>query len=195
MTRNQTREQLIDVGTEIIGLHGFNTTGINAVLSRAGVPKGSFYYYFPSKEDFGLAVIDSYAAEYSRRIDGFLLDTSFSPLERILNYMTSNVENMESGACKRGCLLGNLGQELSSQNETFRARLDAVFKGWQEQFARCLEEAKAAGEIDVDADSEELAGFVLSGWEGAILRAKMMQSTAPMRTFIEIMFTQVLRPS
>lgn len=195
MTRNQTREELIKVGTEIIGLHGFNTTGINAVLSQAGVPKGSFYYYFLSKEDFGMAVLDTYAADYTQRIDGFLLDAGFSPLERILNYMTSVVETMEGGGCKRGCLLGNLGQELSSQNETFRARLDAVFRGWQQQFARCLDEARAAGEIASDADTEALAIFLLAGWEGAMLRAKVMQSTAPMRTFIRIVFEQLLLPA
>lgn len=193
MSRAQTREELIKAGTEIIGLHGFGTTGINAVLSEAGVPKGSFYYYFPSKEAFGLAIIDNFAEEYAARIDGFLQDKQHSPLIRIRNYMGAGIVHMEAGKCRRGCLLGNLGQELSSQNETFRARLDAVFKGWQQQFARCLDEARAAGEIAADSDTRQLAEFLLVGWEGAILRAKMRQSAAPMRAFIDVVFEQLLQ--
>ncbi|MEX2515313.1 MAG: TetR family transcriptional regulator C-terminal domain-containing protein [Gammaproteobacteria bacterium] len=195
MTRAHTREELIKVGTEIIGLHGFGTTGINAVLSTAGIPKGSFYYYFSSKEDFGLAVIEASAADYARQIDDFLSDTASSPITRIRNYMQAGMARIGAGQCKRGCLIGSLSQELSSHNETFRARLDAVFEGWKQQFSRCLDEAKVAGEIAADADTDQLAEFLLAGWQGAILRAKMNQSTRPMQAFIETVFGQILTPA
>lgn len=193
MTRTQTREELIQVGTDIIALHGFGTTGINAVLSTANVPKGSFYYYFSSKDDFGMAIIEHSAQAYAERIDGFLKDTSFSPVERIRNYMTNGMAAVGASECKRGCLIGNLSQELSSQNEKFRARLDEVFRGWQAQFAECLDAAKAAGEIPAASDTQQLAEFLLAGWQGAILRAKMGQSIAPMQAFIDIVFSQVLK--
>ncbi len=195
MSRTETRNELIKVGTEIISQHGFSTTGINAVLSTAGVPKGSFYYYFSSKEDFGLAVIDDSAQAYAERIDSFLSDSNYSPLTRIANYMKSSMANIEAGECKTGCLIGNLSQELCSQNEKFRARLDEVFRGWQRQFARCLDEAKGAGEIAPDADTERLAEYLLAGWQGAILRSKMCKTVAPMQSFMDIAFSQVLRPA
>lgn len=195
MTRTETRDELIKVGTEIIGQHGFSTTGINAVLSTAGIPKGSFYYYFSSKEDFGLAVIDASAQAYAERIDSFLSDTGYTPLERIRNYMKAVMANIEAGECKTGCLIGNLSQELSSQNEKFRARLDDVFLGWQQQFARCLDEARAAGEIAADTDTEKLAEYLLAGWQGAILRSKMCKNAAPMQSFMDIVFSQVLKPA
>lgn len=195
MTRTETRDELIKVGTEIIGQHGFSTTGINAVLSTAGVPKGSFYYYFSSKEDFGLAIIDASAAAYAERIDSFLSDRQYPPLERIRNYMKSVMANIEAGECKTGCLIGNLSQELSSQNEKFRARLDDVFLGWQQQFARCLDEAKQAGEIAADTDTKKLAEYLLAGWQGAILRSKMCKNVAPLQSFMDIVFSQVLRPA
>jgi len=195
MTRTETREELIKVGTEIIGQHGFSTTGINAVLSTAEVPKGSFYYYFSSKEDFGLAVIDASAEAYAERIDGFLADTRYSPLQRIRNYMEAVKDNIAAGECKTGCLIGNLSQELSSQNEKFRARLDQVFLGWQRQFARCLDEARAAGELAADTDTEQLAEYLLAGWQGAILRSKMCKNVAPLQSFLDICFRQVLRPA
>lgn len=193
MTRTATRDELIKVGTEIIALHGFNTTGLNAVLSTAGVPKGSFYYYFASKEEFGLAVIENFAADYAAKLDSFLLNEKFTPLQRIRNYLKDGVSGMTQCQCMRGCPIGNLSLELAGHNETFRARLDAVFRDWHKRFTRCFAEAREAGEIAADVDVKQLADVMLSGWEGAILRAKVMKSAAPMRTFVEVFFNKLLR--
>ncbi|MBA2409209.1 MAG: TetR family transcriptional regulator C-terminal domain-containing protein [Gammaproteobacteria bacterium] len=192
MTRTATRSELVRVGTEIIAQHGFNTTGLNAVLRSAGVPKGSFYYYFASKEEFGLAVIENFADEYATRLDSFLLNAKFTPLQRIRNYFKDGVASMNRCQCMHGCPIGNLSLELAGQNETFRARLDAVFRDWQKRFAQCFAEAAKVGEIAADSDAKQLAEFMLSGWEGAILRAKVMKSAAPMKAFVEVFFNRVL---
>ncbi len=192
MTRIETRQSLIKVGTDVIGSHGFNPTGLNTVLKTAGVPKGSFYYYFASKEDFGLAIIDEFAIAYNEKIASFLSDTKVSPLQRIRNYLQNGLETISEGKCKRGCLIGTLGQELSSQNETFRVRLDQVFEGWKQQFSLCLQAAIDCGELAEDNDIHQLAEFLLSGWQGAILRAKMNSSVAPLQAFIDTTFDRVL---
>lgn len=193
MTRTETRDELIRVGRDIIRRQGFNHTGLNAVLSRANVPKGSFYYYFASKEQFGLAVIDQFAADYARRLETFLENDRVSPLQRIRDYLEDGVAIMEESACTAGCLIGNLGQELAAQSEVFRVRLEAVFGDWERSLARCLQTARGAGEIDPGREADELAAFLLTGWEGAILRAKVTKSVAPMRAFIDVLFAQVLK--
>ena len=193
INRTDTREELVRVGTEIIAKKGFNTTGIDAVLKTAGVPKGSFYYYFPSKEAFGVAVIDHFAVEYQRKLDSYLTDQRFSPLTRIRNYLEAGVCAAGNHRCSHGCPIGNLSQELASQNEKFRTRLEQVFIAWQRRLADCLEQARQAGEIAADSDVERLAEFLLMGWEGAILRAKVTQSVKPMRDFITILFSKVLK--
>lgn len=192
MTRIETRKLLIDVGTRVIGNQGFNPTGLSTLLQTAGVPKGSFYYYFASKEDFGLAIIDETATEYAELIAGYLQDERFTPLTRIRHYLQSGLERIRDGQCKRGCLIGTLGQELSTQSETFRARLDGVFEGWKQQFSICLQAAKTSGELPADVDVMQLAEFLLSGWQGAILRAKMQQNVAPLEAFISLIFLYVL---
>jgi TetR/AcrR family transcriptional repressor of nem operon len=154
--------------------------------------RGRFYYYFASKEDFGLAIIDETAAEYAALIDDYLQDPRFTPLARIHNYLLAGLQRIRDGQCKRGCLIGTLGQELSSQNETFRARLDGVFEGWKQQFSQFLQAAKTVGELPADADVMQLAEFLLSGWQGAILRAKMQQNIAPLEAFITLLFKHVL---
>ncbi|WP_298273499.1 TetR/AcrR family transcriptional regulator [Geobacter sp.] len=193
MDRNETRATIIRIGTDLISRQGFNATGIDAVLKEAGVPKGSFYYYFRSKEEFGLAVIDHFAERYDQRLDTFLNDEEVTPLNRIRNYLESGLARLEQNQCSKGCLIGNLGQELADQNERFRVRLDEIFRSWKERFAACLGEAQRGGGLAPELDSNVVAGFILSGLEGAILRAKVMKSPQPLRDFIETLFATVLR--
>lgn len=193
--RTDKRNQLIRVGREIIVQRGFNAASLNDILNTAGVPKGSFYYYFASKEDFGLAIIDDFAFEYYNHLKNILEDQRFSPLMRLRNYFESRIAQMQSSECTHGCLIGNLAQELSAQNELFRHRLNQVFTDWEKSFARCLRAAYETGEIADDSHLDDLAKFILSSWEGAILQAKVTKSIVPMQTFVKIIFDQVLGKS
>ena len=193
MDKKNTRSDIIRIGTELISRQGYNATGIEMVLKEAGVPKGSFYHYFKSKEEFGLAVMDVFADYYSQRMTALLQDTALSPLTRIRTLLEGSLQRFSKNQCSKGCLIGNLGQEMADQNERFRARLDEIFDDWRTLFAGCLSEAQTAKELDSRLDAEALASFILSGWEGAILRAKVMKSPQPLQDFIEILFTVTLR--
>ncbi len=193
MEKKDTKAEIIAKGTEMISLNGYNATGIDAVLKQVNVPKGSFYHYFGSKEDFGLAVIDRFAERYRQRLETYLDDVEVTPLNRIRNYLESGLARFAQNQCAKGCLIGNLGQELADQNERFRSRLDEIFQSWRVHFAACLREAQDLGELAPDLDVNIIAGFMLSGWEGAILRAKVMKSPQPMRDFIETLFSTVLK--
>lgn len=192
MNRSTTRNELICAGSRLIARQGFNGTGLNAILAAAKVPKGSFYYYFTSKEDFGLAVIEHLDAEYSARLDQLLLDKRTSPLARLRTYFQAGIDEVRAHDYGHGCVIGNLSQELAAQNETFRGRLDTVFADWSRRLACCIDEAREAGEITSTTDSRQLAEFILNGWEGAIMRAKLMRSTAPMKSFADLLFRYLL---
>lgn len=194
MKQAATRDRLIEAGAELIAQHGYNATGINAVLKASGVPKGSFYHYFSSKEDFGLAVIVSFAAAYDDALARLLEDTSVTPLERLRRYFAAGRADMLTCDHARGCLIGNLGQELAGQSDVFRDTLDKVFQRWEHRLVTCLNDAQAAGEIAADIDTHDLASFILAGWEGAILRAKTLKSVTPMQRFEDILFSQLLKP-
>ena len=193
MNKRDTRSEIVRIGTDLISRQGYTATGIDAVLREAGIPKGSFYHFFKSKEEFGLAVINNFAERYDNRLEIFLNDDEVTPLNRIRNYLETGLARLEQNLCSKGCLIGNLGQELADSNERFRSRLDEIFASWKERFAVCLEKARQTGELSEAVDPALLASFVLSGWEGAILRAKVMKSPQPIRDFIQILFDTALR--
>lgn len=186
--RRETRERLVRCGIALLTEQGFATTGIDEVLKRVGVPKGSFYHYFASKDEFGRAVIEAYAAYFDRKLDRWLLDEAQAPLQRLRNFVADATHGVERYDYRRGCLVGNLSQELASTHEEFRALLEEVFRGWQYRLQRCLEQARDTGAIAAHANCAQLAAYFWIGWEGAILRAKLVRSSAPLRLFADNFF-------
>lgn len=187
-----TRVALVRCGTELLTQQGFHATGIEDVLARVGVPKGSFYYYFQSKQDFGRAVIDNYAGYFARKLERLLGDGAQPPIARLRAFVDDAAAAMQRFEFKRGCLVGNLGQELAGLNDEYRAQLEAVLRDWQSRFAAVLSEAQAAGELASDADPAAIAEFFWIGWEGAILRSKLTRSAAPLTRFADVFFERVL---
>ena len=194
MKSKDKKSEIIEIGTELVAVKGYNATGIDAVLKLAGVPKGSFYNYFRSKEDFGLAIIDQFAVQYEAKLRSFFDDASVAPLERLRNYFEHSLAHLRENHFTKGCLIGNLGQELADQNERFRERLEVIFQEWKMRFAACLAEAQKQKALASETAPEVLADFVLAGWEGAILRSKVMKSPETIRNFIDTLYATVLRP-
>jgi len=192
MSKETTKAALLEAGRRIFLERGYNASGIEAILQTTGVPKGSFYHYFQSKEDFGLQVIDTFSRAYFADLDVYLADESRGPLERLRRFFESRIERLESQECRNGCLIGKLSQEMADQSETFRTRLLEVFDGWVDRVANCLEQARQLGEIPAHLDPRELAEFWLDGWQGALLRAKIRLDTAPLRSFLKLVRGDVL---
>lgn len=179
-----TRQALIRCGVEVLTEQGFMATGIDGILKRVGVPKGSFYHYFASKEAFGLQVLENYGAYFAKRLDRWLLDETLSPLERLVGFVQHAKHSMHTHNYRRGCLVGNLGQEVAALPPGFRDALENTFQDWQRRLARCFEAAVDVGELPSGTDCVELAAYFWIGWEGAVLRARLVQSAAPLNTFI-----------
>jgi TetR/AcrR family transcriptional repressor of nem operon len=179
----ETRETLCRAGVAALTSKGFSATGIEEILRAAGVPKGSFYHFFASKEAFGAELIDRYADYFAAKLDRFFLNNELSPLARLEAFCNNAEQGMRRFSFRRGCLVGNLGQEMEALPESYRAKLTAVFADWQSRLAKCLEEAKAAGEIASSTDCRRWSEFFWIGWEGAVLRAKLERKGEPLRIF------------
>lgn len=184
----ETRELLVHAGLEALTEKGFSSTGIDEVLKRVGVPKGSFYHYFESKEAFGMALIDRYASYFAYKLERHFNDPSKTPLERLWAFVEDAKTGMTRHDFRRGCLIGNLGQEMAALPESFCARLRAVFHDWERRFAGCLKAAQQQGEIPASVDCDEAAAFFWIGWEGAVLRAKLERNAKPLEIFARRFF-------
>ena len=181
--RQDTRELLIRTGVAVLTEKGYSAVGIDEILRLAQVPKGSFYHCFASKEAFGQALIAAYAVYFVRKLDRWLCDAGTPPLQRLHNFIRDAEQGMQRHGFSRGCLVGNLGQEMGALPESFRAQLEDVFLDWQARTAACLTEAQAAGEIAAHHDCAALAYFFWIGWEGAVLRAKLVRSAVPLQVY------------
>lgn len=178
-----TRAALLRSGIELLTEKGYSATGLEEILRSAGVPKGSFYHYFASKEQFTQALIDHYADFFRHLLDKHLACETLSPLERLNAFIQAASAGMARYQFKRGCLVGNLGQEMNALPAPFRAQIQGVLLDWQQQLALCLTQAQQAGEISRAVPVEEQAYLFWIGWEGAVLRAKLDQSATPLRLF------------
>jgi len=182
---HDTKAELIRSGLEQLTESGFASSGIDKILKKVGVPKGSFYHYFASKEAFGLAVIDSYANYFAKKLDKYLLDESYPALQRIGNFVESAKFGISRHQFKRGCLVGNLGQEADLLPESYRQVLIDIFLSWQQRVATCLQVAQQSGDLATTADCDLLAECFWVGWEGAVSRARLVQSSDPLDNYFK----------
>lgn len=180
-----TRGVLIRAGMELLTEQGFSATGLDTVLKRVGIPKGSFYHYFESKEAFGRELMTAYDAYFAARLDRWLLDASRPALARLADFVEDAKAGMARHAFARGCLIGNLGLEVGALPAGFREALEAIFTNWQMRVARCLRDAQREQTLAADADPDALAAFFWIGWEGAVLRARLVRNATPLDTFFD----------
>ena len=172
---------------------GFTATGIQEIADASGVPKGSFYNYFKSKEDFAVQAVEYYTEQMSSYLSERLEKGQKTPLARLdaLLRQWAETDFLEQDAC--GCFAGNLSQELANRNESVRAALEKSFETLEGYYIRCLQQAQDLGEISADHDVGRLGGFVYNGWQGALVRAKSTRSAEPLTQFRDIVFRQLLR--
>jgi len=182
-SHNTVRDKLIWCGTALLTEKGFHSTGLEEILRQVNVPKGSFYHYFKNKEAFGEEVIDNYAAYFSRKLQKHLDNDAYPALQRLHNFIEENKQGMAKYNFQRGCLVGNLGQELGNSNDKFRTQIEAVFQSWQQQVSGCLRLAQQEGTLAKEANCDYLAEFFWIGWEGAVLRSKLTRNDQPLSIF------------
>lgn len=185
-----TRQRLLDAGLGLLLAHGYNDLGIQALLARTGVPKGSFYHYFRSKEDFAFHVIERYMTDVHGGLDACLCDEGCPPLERVRRFFELSLEKYrEEGYL--GCLLGGLGQELSGVSERFREKIEQCFSEIAARIVICLDAAKVRGELPASADTQELADLLINCWEGAALRSRLWRDPRPLGRVLDFYFAAI----
>jgi TetR/AcrR family transcriptional repressor of nem operon len=174
----EVRKRLLAAGLDLIHARGFAASGVKDITEAAGVPKGSFYAYFASKEAFASAILDAYWVDIETRLVP-VLDGDGSTQERIRRFFHALTDDHETANFLLGCLIGNLSLELSSNSEPIRAQLISILARWGNDLADCLR----SGDLGDGLDADEIASQLIEAWEGAALRGKMIRSRIPYDRF------------
>lgn len=188
---DSTKERMLNAGLSMLLRHGYNDLGIQAVLKETGMPKGSFYHHFASKEDFALQVVERYMDEVHDGLDGSLGDRSLAPLDRVRKFFESTRDKYHEDGYL-GCMLGGLGQELSGVSPVFQEKIEACLSAIASRIAECMEQAQAKGDLPPGTDPRHMANLVVNCWEGAALRSRLLRDPAPLNSMLDFYFSAVV---
>ena len=193
MSRPSHREKLLEEGFKVLLAQGYSGASVRDIVRAAGVPQGSFTNHFSSKEAFAEEVLDRYVSLVNAKVEKTLRNDSLAPLERLRAWFDAQIEFLKQSDFRSGCLIGNFTMDTCGQNASIRPRLAGIIETIEESLAYCLKAAADAGELATSTNVRELAGFIYSSWQGAILQAKVEQRVEPLERFKKVLFGQVLR--
>ena len=188
MTTSEKRQSIIETGKGLFLERGYSAAGLKDILRHAGIPKGSFYHFFASKQDFAEAVMRSYDRQFEDFFDACFQDCSLTPAQQLRTFFDLSIERLGLDGFRGGCLIGTLGQETGATSRALAGLADDIIGHWQKRIESCLKRAADAEELACDVAPAELAQFIVNGWEGAMLRMRLEQSPAPLRNFVSTLF-------
>ena len=192
----KTKQNLLEVGLSLFEQKGFNATGIQEIATLADIPKGSFYNYFSSKEDFGVAVIRYYTdINIARWTNSLNTATEKGNSYQALSVAFLEItEKYKCAELKKGCLLGNLAAEISEASEECRLALQQSVSEYKTILAERLLIGQQLGKVRSDLPAQRLADLVWDCWQGSLLRMKIEKSVEPVNNALNLLFDHLLIP-
>jgi len=183
VTALTTKERILEAAEEIMLQKSFHSVGLNEILAAVKVPKGSFYHYFQSKEQFGVELLRHYVAEASAWKRRLLLSSEQepNPFERLLTYLDSNIARMFEKECQGSCLVAKLATEISSFSDPMREVLADGMREWQGIIEKLVVEGLEKKVIRPDLDPAATAALIQDLWMGASQRSQVQRNVSPMR--------------
>jgi TetR/AcrR family transcriptional repressor of nem operon len=188
MPQFTTHSKIVKAGFAVFYAHGFNGSSVQDITEAAGIPKGSFYSHFKSKESLALEVLAVY--EKLGRLD-LLANGSERPLKRLHAHFRF-LQQLHETDLSRGCFFGNFTLELAATHPAVRTAIQSGFKRWGQVIATTLREAIGAGDLAGATDADRLSRHLINCWQGAVLQVKLNQTFTPFDDFYFFM-SEVLR--
>ena len=177
-----TKQRILNAAEELMLAKGFHAVGLNEILTAVDVPKGSFYHYFPSKEQFGVELIAHYIDEHLERLSKFLSARDTTALQRFTDYWAFLIGRMTDAGCEKSCLLVKLGSEVTNFSEPMREVLADGLKRARDIYEQTIREGQADGSIRPDLDPAAAAELIQHVWTGALTRTQIEKRVAPLRS-------------
>ncbi len=184
--RLDKRDLILAKGAEVMTRRGYHGAGVQEIVQAAGVPKGSFYHYFSSKEDFAVQALQQVYGPRLQRYFQALSNPLLSPRARILGYYGELVEHFaRQEKLEYHCFIGSLSFEMADLSPSLAGEVDAILQRSADILRACLEQAQRAGELAANEDCGSLASFITCAWQGALTRLKVSSSTGALEDFMQ----------
>jgi len=183
--RLDKRDLILAKGAQVMIRRGYHGTGVQEIVQAAGIPKGSFYHYFASKEDFALQALEYLYAPRLARYAEALSNSALSPRERILGYygdLVAHFSRLEKP--EYHCFIGSLSFEMAELCQPIGTQVESILNRSGQILAECLAAAREDGELPSETDCAALAEFIGNAWEGALMRMKVGVSVASLNVFL-----------
>ena len=171
------KEEIIRKGSELFRKQGYHNTGISDILKACDIPKGSFYNYFNSKEDFAIKVLDHYGDVQLEFIKEKLRERELSPVERLMGYYKTLIDINEKEDLKNGCLVNNVSNEMGGLSGELAEAANRNFMKWVDIIARMVAKGQAISEIRNDMGALEIAEYIHGSFYGMLSRMKVTRNT------------------
>lgn len=183
--RLDKRDLILAKGAQVMTRRGYHGTGVMEIVQAAGIPKGSFYHYFASKEDFALHALEFVYGPRLARYAEALGNTALSPRARILGYYRELLVHFaRQEQSEYHCFIGSLSFEMSDVLPAIGTEVERIQQASVDILRDCLEQARAAGELAADEDCDNLATFIANAWQGVLARLKVGRRLQPLEAFI-----------
>ena len=189
---DNTRQHILDTGYRIIAGKGFASVGLNEILTAASVPKGSFYHYFESKEQYGQALLENYFDDYLSRTTEKLCADGTPARDRLLRYWTHWQQYQNEGCDARRCLVVKLSGEVADLSDAMRVTLRDGTERIIALIAECIEEGRADGSLSI-GDARANARMLYQMWLGASLLAKLHRNGEPLNDAMTVTLSLLTR--
>ena len=184
-TRQDTRQHILETGRRLIAGKGFTSVGLNEILLAASVPKGSFYHYFDSKEQYGRTLLEDYFDGYLTRIDEVFGTGAQSARERLMSYWRHWVETQCDDCLDSKCLVVKLSAEVADLSEAMRRTLHDGTDGVIARIGDCIEKGVAEGSLP-PLEGRATAQMLYQLWLGASLLGKIQRSRDPLEQALAV---------
>ena len=177
---------LLEKGTELLWSKGYNATSVNDIVKAAGIPKGSFYFYFDSKEDFAVRAIEKYFDFNMGMVFQILHNPEeSSPRQRLMNFHEFRAAMLRDElGYTGGCMACNLGNEMAEHSEKIRRAIQAKEEILVTNIAKVIQQGQDAGEIDTAFDAHDMAAFIEDAGKGSMVSMKETNSSYPIENFL-----------
>ncbi len=193
MKEQTTRERILEAAEELMLEKSFHSVGLKQLLDAVKVPKGSFYHYFESKEQFGVEMLKHYvhAASTHKRQNLLSSEKIADPLERLFTYLEGSVTFMNANPGTYPCLAVKLAAEVADLSDAMRMEMSNGFDEWIGIYAQVFNEAIEQGLLPDDVDVSSESQFIQDSWAGAVQRAVTNRSADPVSNSIRIIKTRI----